>query len=280
MSIEAERVFLTNKQSFAQESISCIHPQAVIHPSAQLAPDVIVGPWTIIGADVTIDSGTEVGPHVVINGPTKIGKNNRISQFASVGDAPQHKQYRGEPTGLEIGDNNIIREYCTISRGTPDSKEGETTRIGNNNFFMAYSHVAHDCQLADNIVFANGASLAGHVIVESNVTLGAFCCVHQFCQLGSYSFITRAAMITKDVAPYVLISGNPAEQYGLNRVGLERSYMTPEIIEALEKAYRIIFRNGLTLSKALLEIKPLATQYREVDYLRIFIERSERGLLR
>ena len=257
-----------------------IHSQLAVHPSARIAPDVTIGPWTMIGADVTIGAGTEIGPHVVINGPTVIGKNNRISQFASVGDAPQHKRYAGEPTRLEIGDNNIIREYCTLSRGTPGSKEGETTRIGNNNFFMAYTHVAHDCQLGNDIVFANGASLSGHVVVENNVTLGAFCCVHQFCQLGAYSFITRAAMVTKDVAPYVLVSGNPAEHYGLNRVGLERNGLDKEVIDALSQAYRIVFRKGLTLSQALIEIAPLAEQYPEVDYLRIFIQRSERGLLR
>lgn len=257
-----------------------IHPQAVIHPSARIAADVTVGPWTMIGADVTIGAGTKIGPHVVINGPTVIGKNNRIFQFASVGDAPQHKHYKDEPTRLEIGDNNIIREYCTLSRGTPGSKEGETTRIGNHNFLMAYTHVAHDCQLGNHIVFANGASLSGHVVVEDHVTLGAFCCVHQFCQLGAYSFITRAAMVTKDVVPYVLVSGNPAEHYGLNRVGLERNGLDKVLIEALSQAYRTIFRKGLTLSQALKEIAPLAEQYPEVDYLRLFIERSERGLLR
>ncbi|MHA7840557.1 MAG: acyl-ACP--UDP-N-acetylglucosamine O-acyltransferase [Gammaproteobacteria bacterium] len=266
--------------STATQEHPLIHPQAVIHPSARIAPDVVIGPWTMIGENVVIGAGTKIGPHVVINGPTVIGKNNRISQFASVGDAPQHKQYQGEPTRLEIGDNNIIREYCTLSRGTPGSKEGETTRIGNNNFLMAYTHVAHDCQLGSDIVFANGASLSGHVIVENHVILGAFCCVHQFCQLGAYSFITRAAMVTKDVAPYVLVSGNPAEHYGLNRVGLERNGLEKDVIDALDQAYRTVFRKGLTLSQALQDITPLAEQYPEVDYLRLFIEGSERGLLR
>jgi UDP-N-acetylglucosamine acyltransferase len=196
-----------------------IDPRAVVDPRAQLAEDVSVGPYAVIGADVQIGAGSWVGPHAVINGPTRIGRNNRIFQFASIGEAPQDKKYRGEPTRLEIGDGNTIREFVTINRGT--AQDEGVTRIGDDNWIMAYVHIAHDCEIGSHTIFANNASLAGHVRIEDYVILGGFTLVHQFCALGVHSFTAFSTGIAKDVPPYVMVSGFSAEPHGLNTGGLE-----------------------------------------------------------
>jgi UDP-N-acetylglucosamine acyltransferase len=196
-----------------------IDARAIVSPQAQLAPGVTVGPFSIIGPDVQIGSGTVVGPHAVINGPTVIGADNRIFQFASVGDAPQDKKYKGEPTRLEIGDRNVFRESCTINRGTTHDKG--VTRIGSDNLFMAYSHVAHDCQVGSNTVFANCAALGGHVEVGDWVTLGGLTAVHQWCKIGAYAFLAGGAIVQRDVPPYLMVAGNPAIPHAVNSEGLK-----------------------------------------------------------
>ncbi|MBI5463203.1 MAG: acyl-ACP--UDP-N-acetylglucosamine O-acyltransferase, partial [Gammaproteobacteria bacterium] len=205
-----------------------IDPRAVIDPTAELADDVSVGPYAVIGPDVQIGAGTVIGPHAVINGPTRIGRNNHIFQFASVGDAPQDKKYKGEPTRLEIGDGNTIREFVTINRGTVQD-EG-VTRIGDDNWIMAYVHIAHDCQVGSHTIFANNASLAGHVRIEDYVILGGYTLVHQFCALGVHSFTAFSSGIAKDVPPYVMVGGFAAEPHGLNTEGLKRRGFAPETI--------------------------------------------------
>ena len=197
-----------------------IDTRALIHPKAELASDVEVGPYTVIGPDVMIGEGSWIGPHVVINGPTRIGRHNKIFQFASVGEIPQDKKYGGEPTLLEIGDRNVIREFCTLNRGT--AQGGGVTRIGSDNWIMAYVHIAHDCQIGNHTIFANNASLAGHVVIEDHVILGGFTQVHQFCALGAHCFTAFGSGIAKDVPPYVMVAGHPAEPHGLNVEGLRR----------------------------------------------------------
>lgn len=251
---------------------------AVIHPSAKIGTNVKIGPFSVIGADVEIGDDTEIGPHVVIQGPTTIGQRNKIFQFSSIGEAPQDKKYAGEKTTLHIGDDNIIREFVTISRGTIQD-EG-TTIIGNRNLLMAYVHVAHDCQVGSDIVFSNNASIAGHVKVQDNANLGGFVGVHQFCSIGSYSFCAGGSIITKDVPPYVMVSGHPAQVYGLNQVGLRRRGFTDASILALKQAYKIFFRQGHTSEEA---VGLIRQQYESVEEVKAFlnsIETSERGILR
>ena len=197
-----------------------IHPSAIVDPAAILAEDVSVGPFSIIGHDVEIGSGTTVGPHVVIKGPSRIGRDNRIFQFASVGEDPQDKKYQGEITRLEIGDRNVIREYCTIHRGT--AQDQSLTRIGSDNLLMAYTHVAHDCVIGDGVIMANGASLAGHVSVDDHAILGGFSLVHQFCRIGRHSFSGMGSVISRDIPPYVMVGGSPTKPRGINNVGMER----------------------------------------------------------
>ncbi len=255
-----------------------IDERAIIHPTARIARDVEIGPWTIIGPDVEIQEGTWIGPHVVINGPTKIGKNNRIFQFASLGEAPQDKKFHGEKTTLEIGDNNTIREFCTFNRGTVQG--GGVTKIGNNNWIMAYVHIAHDCIVGNNTVFANNASLAGHVIVEDFVTFAGFAGVHQFCRVGSYSFVAKATYVTQDVLPYILVSGYTPEACGLNTEGLKRNGFSTETIENLKRAYRLIFRQGLTLKEAIVELEKIQHQGPEIGRLIQALQDSTRGIVR
>jgi UDP-N-acetylglucosamine acyltransferase len=255
-----------------------IDPRAVISPKAELAADVTVGPFSIIGPDVIIGPGTVVGPHVVINGPTRIGANNRIYQFASIGDAPQDKKYAGEPTRLEIGDRNVFRESCTINRGTTHDK-GVTT-IGSDNLFMAYSHVAHDCVLGNNLVFANGATLGGHVEVGDWVILGGLSAVHQFCKIGAYAFIAGGAIVTRDVPNYVMVAGNPAEPSTINAVGLKRRGFTEEQIRNIRNAFRILYRSDLLLADAVARLQELGKTQPEVAAFVEFIGRSERSLIR
>ena len=252
--------------------------RAIIDPSAKIAKDVTVGPWSIIGKNVEIAAGTWIGPHVVIKENTKIGQNNKIYQFASVGDNPQHLHYKDESTWLEIGDNNVIREFCTLSRGTPQS--GGVTRIGHHNYLMAYVHIAHDCQVGNHTIFVNNASLSGHVHVHDYATIGGFVGVHQFCTIGAYSFISIAAMIGKDVLPYVMVVGNSAVVSGLNTVGLKRRGFSTKTIRALRQAYTIIYRQGLTVKQALVELQGLVTEHPEVQLFIEGLQSSARGVVR
>ncbi|MDB6096831.1 MAG: Acyl-[acyl-carrier-protein]--UDP-N-acetylglucosamine O-acyltransferase [Francisellaceae bacterium] len=255
-----------------------IDKNAVIDPKAQINKDVHIGPFSVIGPDVEIDSGTWIGPHVVIRGPTKIGKNNKIYQFASIGEATQDKKYKGEPTRLEIGNGNIFRECSTVHRGTLQG--GSITKIGNDNLFMAYSHIAHDCQIGNYTVFSNNASIAGHVIIGDYASLGGFVGVHQFCKIGAHSFAAGGTIILKDVPPFIMVSGYPAEAHGLNTVGLERRGYSSECLAALKRAYKIVFRKNLTIEDAIEELKKMVEETPEVQSLINFLGESERGIIR
>lgn len=255
-----------------------IHQTAIIDETAKIADDVEIGPYTIIGAHVEIDSGTWVGPHVVINGPTKIGKDNRIYQFSSIGEAPQDLKYNGEATTLEVGDRNTIREYVTFNRGTPDG--GGITKIGNDNLFMAYAHVAHDCQVGNNIIFANAASLAGHVVVGDQAILGGFTSVHQFTHIGEHSFSGLGTIINRDVPPYVIVAGNHAQAYGINKNGLKRRGFDAETIRALHKTFKLVIKGRKKREEIQDELDKLVDEFEEVKGLVQFIDTSERGIVR
>ncbi|KTD24010.1 acyl-ACP--UDP-N-acetylglucosamine O-acyltransferase [Legionella maceachernii] len=255
-----------------------IDERAMIHPTAKLAAGVSIGPGSVIGAGVEIGEGTWIGPHVVIQGPTVIGKNNKIFQFASIGDEPQDITYKGEATRLEIGDNNVIREYCMISRGTV--KGGGITRIGNQNYLMAYSHIGHDCVVGNNVTMINYAALSGHVIVHDYAIIGAYAAIHQFCHIGAYAFIARATYITKDVLPYVMIAGHTTAACGLNTVGLRRRGFSPSAIEHLRRAYKIIFRKGLTVQQAVAELELMQNDCPEVIPMIDALNQSTRGIVR
>lgn len=255
-----------------------ISEHAIIHPSAKLGKDVVVGPGTIIGADVEIGDGTWIGPHVVIQGPTVIGKHNKVFQFASVGDEPQDVTYQGEPTRLEIGDHNIIREFCMISRGTV--KGGGLTRLGDHNFLMAYSHIGHDCMVGNQIIMVNYSALSGHVILNDYAIIGAYAAVHQFCQVGAYAFIARATYVTKDVLPYVMIAGHTTSACGINTVGLRRRGFSSAAIDHLRRAYKVIFRKGLTVQQALTELDLMKQDCPEMIPMIEALAQSTRGIVR
>ena len=255
-----------------------IDPRAVISPKAELAPDVSVGAFSIIGPDVVIGPGTVIGPHAVVNGPTRIGANNRIYQFASIGDAPQDKKYKGEPTRLEIGDRNVFRESCTINRGTTHDKG--VTRIAHDNLFMAYSHVAHDCQLGSNLIFANCATLGGHVEIGDWVILGGMAAIHQFCKVGAHAFIAGGSIVTRDVPNYVMIAGNPAEPHSVNSEGLKRRGFSPQQVRNIRNAFRVLYRSDLKLADAVAKLTALSATQPEVTAFVEFIGRSERSLVR
>jgi len=255
-----------------------INSHAVVDPKAKIASNVTIGAFSIVGPDVQIESGTTIGPHVVINGPTKIGKDNRIYQFASIGEDPQDKKYSGEKTSLEIGDRNTIREFCTIHRGTTQDKA--ITQIGNENLFMAYTHVAHDCVIGHKVIMANAASLAGHVLLDDNSILGGFTLVHQFSKIGQYSFSAMGSIITKDVPPYVMTGGQPTQPHGINSVGLERQGFSSESIRQIRKAYKIIYKSGLKLKTAIDELNELSKEVPEIKCMITFLENAERGILR
>ncbi len=225
-----------------------IHPTAQVDASVRLGRDVSIGAYSIIGPDVEIDDGTIVGPHVVIDGPTRIGRENHIFQFTSLGAAPQDKKYAGEPTRLEIGDRNTIREFCTFNRGTV--QDAGVTRIGNDNWIMAYVHLAHDCQIGNHTIFANNAQLAGHVKVDDWAILGGFTVVHQFVRIGAHCITAMGTILLQDQPPYVMSSGNPAAPHGINSEGLKRRGFTPESIAGLRRAYKTLYRNGLRLEEA------------------------------
>ncbi|SDT93214.1 acyl-ACP--UDP-N-acetylglucosamine O-acyltransferase [Halopseudomonas salegens] len=258
--------------------MSRIHPQAIVDPGARLADDVDVGPWTLIGPDVEIGSGTVIGPHVVIKGPTRIGQRNRIFQFASVGEDCQDKKYNGEPTRLEIGDDNVIREGCTLHRGTVQDQA--VTRIGHRNLLMAYVHVAHDCVLGNDIIMANNATIAGHVQVADGAILGGYTTVHQFCQIGPWSMSAANSAVFKDIPAYVMVGGNPASAHGMNFEGMRRRGYSPELVAALRRAYKVVYRQGLTLQQALQELQASAEEYAEIAVYRDSIIASTRGITR
>ncbi len=255
-----------------------IHPTAIIDPRAELAADVEVGPYTIIGPDVVIGAGTQIASHVVIKGPTRIGANNRIFQFASVGEDCQDKKYKGEPTRLEVGDNNVIRESVTIHRGT--TQDEGLTRIGSNNLLMVGVHVAHDCMIGDNNIFANTCGIAGHVHVGDNVILGGMTGVHQFCHIGSYSMASGCSLIVKDVPAYVMVGGNPAAAHGMNFEGMKRRGWTPETISKLRRAYKIVFRESRTLDNALQELDSMVAECPELAVFIESLKSSSRGITR
>lgn len=254
-----------------------IHPTAIVDPSAKLAANVEIGPYSIIGAGVEIGEGCVIGPHVVVNGPTVIGKNNRIFQFASVGEAPQDKKYRGEPTRLEIGDDNQIRENVTIHRGT--TQDQGLTKIGSRNLLMAGVHVAHDCLIGDDNIFANTTGIAGHVQIGNGVILGGMTGVHQFCHIGSYAMTAGCSLVLKDIPAFVMVGGNPAAARSMNFEGMKRRGWSPDIINSLRRAYKTVFRNGLTLEQALTELE----SWEHSAELQLFIDSlksSARGITR
>lgn len=255
-----------------------IDPRAVVHINADLADDVKVGPFSIIGPDVQIDAGTEIGPHVVIKGPTAIGKDNTIYQFASIGENPQDKKYADELTRLEIGDRNVIREFCTMHRGT--QQDQGLTLIGSDNLFMAYTHVAHDCVIGDHVIMANGASIAGHVHLGDHAILGGFTLVHQFTQIGEYSFSAMGSAITQDIPPYVMVGGRPTRPHGINSVGMERNGVPPEVIRQIRKAYKILYKNNLRLEDAIEEMEDMAGESNELSNMVSFLRNVTRGILR
>jgi UDP-N-acetylglucosamine acyltransferase len=255
-----------------------IDSRAVISPQAHIAADVQIGPFTVIGADVSIGPRTWIGPHAVINGPTRIGADNKIFQFASLGDAPQDKKYNGEPTRLEIGDRNVFRESVTVNRGTTHDKG--VTHIGNDNLLMAYSHVAHDCHLGDQIVMANCATLGGHVEVGDWVTMGGLSAVHQHTKVGAHCFIAHNAAVTRDVPPYIMAVGRPAVPHSVNAVGLQRRGFTSEQILNIRRAYRVLYRSGLKLKAALEKLETAAATQPEIAPFVEFIKRSSRSIVR
>lgn len=252
-----------------------IHASAIIDPSAQLGKDVSVGAFSIIGAEVSIGEGCWIGPHVVISGSTTIGKENKIYQFSSIGEVSQDKKYAGGKTFLSIGDRNVIREFVTLNRGTDD--QGKTL-IGSDNLFMAYSHVAHDCIVGDHIVFANAASLAGHVEVGDYAILGGFTSVHQFTQIGTQVLCGLGSVVTQDIPPYSSAAGNRARTFGINKEGLKRKGCSSELIRALHKSFRLLLKSKVPRDEAMAELQPLIKQYPEVELFTQFVINSTRGI--
>jgi len=257
---------------------AAIHPTAVIAPDAVLADGVEVGPYSVIGPDVEIGRGTRVGPHVVIEGPTRIGAGNRIFQFASVGADPQDKKYRGEASRLEIGDRNVIRECVTLHRGT--AQDQGVTRIGDDNLFMAYAHVAHDCVIGNQCILANNATLGGHVHLGDWVIMGGLSGIHQFGRVGAHAFIANNAAVTRDVPPFVMAVGQPADAHSINAEGLKRRGYTPEQIRNIRAAFRVLYRSGLKLAEATAQLEALAKDQPEILPLVEFLPQASRGIVR
>lgn len=253
-----------------------IHETAIVDASARVAADVEIGPYSVIGAGVEIGAGSVIGPHVVIMGPSKIGRDNRIFQFSSIGEAPQDKKYQGEPSLLELGDRNVIREYVTLNRGT-DMGHGKTV-IGSDNLFMAYSHVAHDCIVGSHTIFANAASVSGHVEVGDYATLGGFTSVHQFTQIGSRSFCGLGSIVTQDIPPFSTAAGNRARVIGINKEGLKRRGFSPEVIRALHKSFRELLKSRGSKEEAFANLEPLCKKYPEVEEFVDFVRNSKRGI--
>ena len=255
-----------------------IHPTAIVHSSARIGKGVSVGAYSIIEEHVEIGADTFIGSHVVIKGHTRIGKNNKIFQFNSIGDIPQDKKYGGEPTNLEIGDNNTLREFCTINCGT--AQDAGITRIGSNNWIMAYVHIAHDCYVGDNTIFANNATLAGHVHVGDYVILGGFTAVHQFVHIGAHSFTGVATVLLQDLPPYVMAAGHEAKPHGINSEGLRRRGFSNTAITAIKRAYKTVYRSGLSLEEAKRELQLQCETTNEIKILLEFLMKSSRGILR
>jgi UDP-N-acetylglucosamine acyltransferase len=257
---------------------SLIHPTAIVHPAARLAPNVSVGPYSLIGEHVEIGTGTWIGPHVVINGHTRIGSQNRIFQFSSLGEVPQDKKYAGEPTRLEIGDRNVIREFCTFNCGT--AQDAGVTRVGDDNWIMAYVHLAHDCQIGNNTIFANNAQLAGHVHVGDFAILGGFTVVHQFVHIGAHSITAMGSIALQDIPPYVTAAGNPAQPHGINSEGLKRRGFSGPVVMQLKRAYKALYKQGLSLAEARQQLVGLARDCAEVEPILAFLETTTRGIIR
>jgi UDP-N-acetylglucosamine acyltransferase len=259
-------------------SAARIHPTAIVHPDAKLGAQVEIGPYSIIGPHVEIGRATWVGPHVVISGHTRIGRENRIYQFSSLGEAPQDKKYTGEPTRLEIGDNNTIREFCTFNIGT--MQDAGATRIGNDNWIMAYVHIAHDCQVGDHTIFANNSQLAGHVHIGDWTILGGYTGIHQFCHIGAHVMTAVGTVILQDVPPYLMAAGNTASPYGINVEGLKRRGFHADAITALKRAYRVLYKSGLMLEEAKEKLLGMAAEQPDVQRFIDFLESSRRGIIR
>ena len=262
--------------------MSLIHATALVDPKAQIAPNVSIGPYSVIGAEVCIDAGTEIGPHVCIQGRTRIGRDNRIHAFCSLGGVPQDKKYAGEPTELQIGDRNTIREYCTLNLGT--AQDAGVTRLGSDNWIMAYVHLAHDCQVGNHTVFANSAQLAGHVHVGDWAILGGYTGVHQFVRIGEHVMTGISSVVTQDVPPFVLLGGSPAVPHGINAEGLRRRGFEADRIAVLREAYRKLYRQGLALQEARSALTVLqrehAGSHDDLARLLSFLADSKRGIVR
>jgi UDP-N-acetylglucosamine acyltransferase len=252
------------------------HPTAIVSKESKLADDIHVGPYAIIGDNVTIGSGTKIGAYCVVEGNTSIGKNCQIFTGAVIGSPPQDLKYKGEKSFLEIGDNNIIREYCTFNPGT---EENGRTIVGNHNLFMAYSHIAHDCIIGNHCVIANNGTLAGHVTIEDKAVVGGLVAIHQFVRMGTLSIIGGCSKVVQDIPPYSTCDGHPARVYGLNLVGLKRQNISKESIEQLHRAFKILFNSGLTLKHSLEKIEKEISKTAEINYLIDFIKNSQRGIV-
>ncbi|MGH8250604.1 MAG: acyl-ACP--UDP-N-acetylglucosamine O-acyltransferase [Steroidobacteraceae bacterium] len=255
-----------------------IDPRAIVSPDAELDDGVQVGPYSVIGAGVRIAAGTWVGPHAVINGPTTLGRDNKVFQFASIGDAPQDRKYAGEPTRLEVGDRNVFREFSSINRGTAGGRQ--VTRIADDCLFMAYSHVAHDCVVGSHCIMSNCTALAGHVELGDWVILSGYAGVHQFCKVGAHAFLANNAAVTRDVPPYLLVAGSPAEPKGINSEGLKRRGFDAAQIANIKNAYRVFYRSGLKLAEAVGQLRPLVAAQPEVAPFVDFLGASERSIIR
>ena len=255
-----------------------IHPSAIVHPRAKLGENVGIGAYSMVGEHVEIGDHTRIGPHVVIEGHTRIGRDNRMFQFCSLGAEPQDKKYAGEPTRLEIGDGNTIREFCTLNCGT--AQDAGVTRLGNDNWIMAYVHIAHDCQIGDHTIFANNAQLAGHVHVGDYAILGGFTGVHQFVRIGAHSFTAIATVLVHDLPPYVMAAGNTAKPYGINTEGLRRRGFSAAALAAIKRAYKTLYKSGLTLDQARAQLAEQARTCAEIGLLADFLQGSTRGIVR
>ena len=257
---------------------NAIHATAIVHPAAKIGRSVNIGAYTLVGEHVEIGDNTSVGPHVVIEGHTRIGRDNRIFQFSSIGAAPQDKKYRDEPTRLEIGDRNTIREFCTLHCGT--AQDVGVTRLGDDNWIMAYVHLAHDCQIGNNTIFANNAQLAGHVHVGDWAILGGFTVVHQFVRIGAHSMTAMGTILLQDLPPYVTASGNTAEPHGINSEGLKRRGFSAEAIATIKRAYKALYKSGLKLDEARAAIEAELTAHPELAVFARFLAEAGRGIIR
>jgi UDP-N-acetylglucosamine acyltransferase len=255
-----------------------VHPSALVHRGARLGADVEVGPYSVIGEHVEVGEASWIGAHVVLDGHTRIGRRNRIWHFASIGAPPQDKKYAGEPTAVEIGDGNTIREYVTINRGT--ALDAEATRVGNNNWIMAYVHFAHDCQIGSKTIFANSCQLAGHVTVGDWVIFGGATLVHQFVHIGAHAFTGMGTYLAQDLPPFVTAAGNMAKPFGINKEGLKRRGFSPDTIAGLKRAYKTLYRKGLGLEESISELKEQVAACPEVQQILDFLARSKRGIIR